>query len=395
VSVGGRAAPRLLGAQWLGATALSLPWPGLLAQVFARTGSDGWVGLAGAGRLLPYVALSALAGMLADRVDRSAVLRWSAGARTALLAGCALALVADHLAAAVVLAVLAVAAGTPAYPAAVAALPRLAPQRTERWTTWLVTAEVTSFVVGPAVGGVLLGAGLGRWSLPVAVVLGATSFGLLAGLGPAPVPGPFGEGRSGSGRRHRLRAVLAVPGVPGVIGLVALVNFVDSAAAVALLRLSADHWHAGDRGFGVATAALGLGSLAAPLLRRALALRGSLRVTGAGLLLTGVVPGAAAAVAPLALAGAGSTVVECVVTETLQRRVPDRFRAFSLGLTDSVMVAAAAVGALVGPGLVSLVGPVPTFGTLGLLLAVAALRPSPLPRWRRNRPVRLSKGRAG
>ena len=201
-------------------------------------------------------------------------------------------------------------------------------------------------------------------------MLGATSFGLLAGLGPAPVPAPSGEGRSGSG--HRLRAVLAVPGVPGVIGLVALVNFVDSAAAVALLRLSADHWHAGDRGFGVATAALGFGSLAAPLLRRALALRGSLRATGAGLLLAGVVPGAAAAVAPLALAGAGSTVVECVATETLQRRVPDRFRAFSLGLTDSVMVAAAAVGALVGPGLVSLVGPVPAFGTLGLLLAVAA-----------------------
>ena len=151
--------------------------------------------------------------------------------------------------------------------------------------------------------------------------------------------------------------------MPGVITVVALVNFAVGAASVALLRLSADRWHAGEAGFGVATAALGFGSLAAPLLRRLLALRGSLRWVGARLLVAGVVPGAAAAVAPLALAGAGSTVVECVATETLQRRVPDRFRAFSLGLTDSVMVAAAAVGALVGPGLVSLVGPVPAFGT--------------------------------
>ena len=163
MSVGGRAAPRLLAAHWLGATALSLPWPGLLAQVFARTGSDGWVGLAGAGRLLPYVALSALAGMLADRVDRAVVLRRAAGARTALLGAGALALAGGHLLGAVVLAVLAVAARTPAYPAAAAALPRLVPERTERWTAWLVTAEVTAFVVGPAVGGVLLGAGGGHW----------------------------------------------------------------------------------------------------------------------------------------------------------------------------------------------------------------------------------------
>jgi hypothetical protein len=47
------AAGRLLAAHALGATAMSLPWPSLLASVFTRTHSDGWVGLTGAGRLVP------------------------------------------------------------------------------------------------------------------------------------------------------------------------------------------------------------------------------------------------------------------------------------------------------------------------------------------------------
>jgi len=364
-----RTAPRLLAAHALGATAMSLPWPLLLARVFSGTHDDGWVGLTGAGRLLPYVVLSAFAGMLADRVDRAVVLRWSAGVRAVLLLGAAVALSDDHLGAAVLLAVLTVAAGTPAYPAAVAALPRLAPDRTERWTAWLVTVEVTAFVVGPALGGVLLGVGGGRWTLPLAALLGASSFGLLLGLGRAPA-----ERATVGPRSHRLATVLSAPGVGVAIALVALVNLVESASSVALLGLSADRWHADERGFGAATAALGFGALAAPLLGRLVALRGALRLDGAGLLVAGAAPLAAVGVAPLALAGASSTVVECLATETLQRAVPDQFRAFALGLTDAVMVAAAALGALLAPRLVSVVGAAPAFATLGLLLVVVTLR---------------------
>ncbi len=364
-----RAPLRLLAAHALGATALSLPWPVLLARVFSSTHDDGWLGLAAAGRLLPYVALSSLAGMLADRVDRTAVLRWSASVRTGLLAGAAVALGTGHLAAAVVLAVLTVAAGTPAYPAAVAALPRLAPDRTERWTAWLVTAEVSAFVVGPAVGGLLLSAGGGRWTLPLAAATAASSYGLLLRLGPAPAV-RVSDGRG----RGRLLTVVRTPGVPAAVAVVALVNLVESGASVALLGLSADRWHEGERGYGVATAALGLGSLAAPLLGRLVALRGSLRLGGTGLLGAGAAPLAVVGVAPLALAGAGSTVVECVATETLQQAVPDRVRAFALGLTDSVMVAAAALGSFVAPSLVRLAGPTPTFAALGLVLVVVSLR---------------------
>jgi hypothetical protein len=269
----------------------------------------------------------------------------------------------------VVLAVLSVAAGTPASPAAVAALPRLAPERTDRWTAWLVTVEVSGFAVGPAVGGLLLGVGGGSVTLPLAALLAALSSGLLQRLGPAPA-----ERAAAGPRSSRLVTVLRSPGVPAAIALVALVNFAESAAAVALLGLSAVRWHGGEREFGVATAALGFGALAAPLLGRLVALRGALLLDGGGLLAVGLAPLAAVGVAPLALSGASSTVVECVATETLQRAVPDRFRAFALGLTDSVMVAAAAAGALVAPRLVTLLGPTAVFAVLSLLLVAVALR---------------------
>src|SRR3954469_17278418 len=107
---------------------MAMPWPRLLAAVFEATHRDGWVGLTGAGRMLPYVALSALAGLLGDRVDRTAVLRWSSGVRTLLLGGSAVALGGDQL------------------------------------------------------GGVLLGLGGGGWALPAAAQLSGVALLLLLGL---------------------------------------------------------------------------------------------------------------------------------------------------------------------------------------------------------------------
>ena len=61
------------------------------------------------------------------------------------------------------------------------------------------------------------------------------------------------------------------------------------------------------------------------------------------------------------LAGASGTVVECVGTEVLQRSLPDRVRAFSLGLADSVMVLAACSVRWWRRALTTLLGPVALF----------------------------------
>jgi len=123
---------------------------------------------------------------------------------------------------------------------------------------------------------------------------------------------------------------------------------------------------------------LGFGSLAAPLLLVLARSRACLLLTGGGLVATAVAPVASVAVAPLALVGAAGTVVECASTEVLQRSVPDHVRAFSLGLTDTAIVLAAMVGALVAPRLVSLLGPVAVFvGLAALLVAMAGLNGVP------------------
>ena len=88
---------RLVASHALGATAISLPWPLLLAEVWSATESDTWLGLTGAVRLLPYVLLSTAAGILADRIARTTVLRWSAALRTLLLAGAGAAVLSGQL----------------------------------------------------------------------------------------------------------------------------------------------------------------------------------------------------------------------------------------------------------------------------------------------------------
>lgn len=374
---------RLLASHALAATAMAMPWPALLAEVWATTGSDTWLGLAGAARMLPYVLLSAAAGMLADRFRRITVIRTSTALRAALLLGCGAATTHHLLGLAVVLAVVTIAAGTPAYPAAVATMPALAGGRhSARLTDLLVTAEVTAFVVGPALGGVFLGAGSGSWSVLASGGLALLAWPLLTGLTSASLASePVDQDRG------RVLTVLASPGVPLAIAVVAVVNFAEAAASVGLLGLSDGRWGEGDQSFGIATAALGFGSLAAPLLGLLIRRRASLLVTGAALAAAGVAPGVAVAVAPIALVGAAGTVVECASTDVLQRAVPDHVRAFSLGLTDMVMVLAALLGALVAPWTVSLVGPVTLFVGLGVLVAAAAAAARPRHRAQVDLPV--------
>ena len=361
------AGSRIVVSHALAATAMSMPWPVLLAEVWSATGSDAWLGVTGAARMAPYVVLSALAGILADRLPRSGVLRWSTAARAGLLAASTAALLGGQLALAVVLAVLTVAAGTPSYPAAAAALPGLAGRQTARLTNLLVTVEVAAFVVGPAIGGVLLGLSGGRWSVVLSVILTLAAWLLLRG-----VSAPRGCVGGGAPSVGRLRTVFRAPGVAAAITVVALHNLVESAASIGLLTLSHQHWGAGDSGFGIGTAALGFGALAAPLFATLLRMRGALLASGAGLAVSGVLPTALAAAGPLVVTGASGTVVECRCTDVLQQSVPDHTRAFALGLADAIMVLAAMLGALVAPGLASLVGPAPLFVGLGASLVVAA-----------------------
>ena len=359
------------------AVGMSLPWPLLVLLVWERAG-DGWVlGVAGAARMLPYVALSWAAGRLADRYARDRIVRLTLLARLGLLFGVAAALAVGQTWLALVAATLAIAVATPAYPALAAAMPGLAGRQTERATSLLVTCEVASFVVGPALGGLLL-APATRPLVPwVAVVCLVAAWVLFDGVR---LPAPLGAADTKAG--GVLAALRASAVLRGAVAAVAVVNAVAASVGLALLPLSGA-WDGVSEGtaFGIATGALGFGALGGPLLGR-IAGRWGLGPRVWLFVLAGCLVGVAAssslwvAVPLLVLAGAAAVQVEIVATAYVQGAAPDRLRASVLGLTDTAMVAAALVGALVAPVLAGALGPrvVVLIAAAGSVAAVAMVR---------------------
>jgi MFS family permease len=368
---------RLLAAYACGSLATGLPWPLLLVLVWDQYG-DGphgaWaVGLAGAARMAPYVLLSWAVGSLGDHVRRDRLVRVTMALRLVFLALAAVALAGDHVGLAVVATALAVTAGTPTYPAIGAALPRLAGADRARATDLLVTIEVSSWVVGPALGGLLLAELLRPWTLVVGVALAAIGLFLSTGIR---IPGPVE--RAPDMVAGMLREVLRRPPVVRALGLAGLLNLVVSVTAVVLLPLSEDSWGHGAGGFGIATACLGFGALGAPVLARLLSASRSrcLTTVAVALALVAFSPVPWPALPLLALAGAAGVVVESLVTGTLQDAVPDRYRAGVLGLADTIMVGACLVGSLVAPALATYAGARPAL----LVVALACGLP-PLAVW--------------
>ncbi len=360
------------------AVGMSLPWPLLVLLVWERAG-DGWVlGLAGAARMLPYVALSWAAGRLADRYARDRIVRLTLAARLVLLFGVAAALTIGQTWLALVAATLAIAVATPAYPALAAAMPGLAGRHTDRATGLLVTCEVASFVVGPALGGLLL-APATRPLVPwVAVVCLVAAWVLFDGVRlPKPAADVATTRANGVLAALRTSAVLR-----GAVAAVAVVNAVAAAVGLTLLPL-AEGWPGASEGtaFGIATGALGLGALGGPVLGRIAARwhlgpRVWLVVLGGCLVGVATAPSLWVAAPLLAVVGAAAVQVEIVATAYVQQAAPDRLRASVLGLTDTAMVAAALLGALGAPALAATIGagPVVLVAAAGSVAAVVLVR---------------------
>ena len=183
----------------------------------------------------------------------------------------------------------------------------------------------------------------------------------------------------------RISARTALAGAPAArraIGAMAVVNLAASLVALALVPLALVRWGSDEAGYGVATGALGLSSLAAPLLTRLARTpsRGSvggLVLLALGLLLVVPAPSVAWSLAPLALVGAASVAVEASATGVLQDELPDSVRATVLGLNDTVIISAALAGSLLAPVAIAHVGGALVLSaTAGLvLLAAVWVRP--------------------
>ncbi len=372
---------RLLASHAAASIGMSLIWPLLLVLVWDEVGGTTHgqvlVGLTAAARMLPYVLLSWATGSLGDRYRRDLVLRSSLWGRIASLLVVALAVAQGWLLVAVLVGSTAVVFGTPAYPLLAAAIPDVAGEGRRRATDALVTIEVGSFVVGPALGGLMLLDATRGWIPLLAAGFAAAGLVLVTGLRlPMSALEAGGAGSIGG----MFRQVRGTPSVIGALAVVALLNLAGGAAGVALLPMAENVWGAGSRGFGLATACLGFGALGAPLLWW---LRGSAvrrRRLGLCLVVAPMIAVAGAptlgwALVPLVLIGAAAVQVESAITETIQDGVPDVHRAGALGLGDSVMVGAGMIGALVAPWCAELVGSRAVFlGIAAVGVAAVAIR---------------------
>ncbi len=336
--------------------------------IFDETGSATWVAIAAAARLVPYVALSGLAGVLADRVARKPLIALSVGLRAVLAAALAVAVgVGAPPAVIVALAFFFTACGTPVYPSLAAAIPAVVPPQDLVPANGILTGlEAVAFVAGPAAGAASLVLG----SPEAALAANALIFGV--GLLAVAQLRQRGEpDRSGASddfvHGHTLTAgirAIASGEVAAPLLLVVVVNLVYGGSLVGLVFVADDLLGTGESGFATLTAAFGIGAFAGVLLTNRLArAHRPIAVLGLTTLLTGIplsllavvhVPEAAALL--MVASGMGSVLTEVLAVTLLQRATPRGVIARVFGILDSLIVCAILVGTLVAPALIHALG---------------------------------------
>jgi len=304
---------------------------------------------------------------IGDRLGRDLVVRATIAGRLVLLSLVAVALAVDQPLAGVVLATAAIAVATPSYPALAASVPAAAGPDADRVTRLLVTIEVAGFMVGPAVGGLLLAAP--SVIMPATIGATAAAYVLMRGLRLA------AASRSGDSAVGTWATVRGSAAIRRALTFMALLNLLDVTVGLTLLLLAQGSWIGHleeDTAYGLASGALGFGALAAPALVRCGAdtvgrARIGILVMGAGVLATAGSPSVLWALLPLGIAGAASVHAESAATVIIQTEAPDEVRAAMFGVADACMVGAAMVGALLAPALAEAITP------QLLLLALAAV----------------------
>ncbi len=357
----------------------------LLGYVYAATGSGAWVGTATISRLIPYVLLGPVGGMIADRYDRRTVLLVGDLARLVLMLVLAAAVAADApILVVIACTALSSAAGSAERPAAMALLPGLVGEaRLGPANALLHTVQDLGVVVGPALGALLL-------------LIAPSEIAFLANAGTFAISAIFVSSirRSVAPRRDRaadgvigqlvdgLRAARATPFIVPLILVVAMGEFTYGAQTVQLVLFAEQQLDLGASGYGWLLAAAGVGGLLSALVNPKLT---ASRRVSAIIVVTGVVFG----ITQLIYAGTDYWVVALIATviggiglvagevvgETAIARITSRDSlGIVMGLFDSLSVAAMVLGALLASVLVeatTLTTSLVVLGGLSLLVVVA------------------------
>jgi MFS family permease len=367
--------------------AITAEWAHFVALgVFAYdAGGTVAVGIAGLVRMLPAALVAPFAASLGDRFRRERFLVAIALVGGAALAASAVVFFANENAPLIfALAGVVGIAATLVRPAQQSLLPSLARTPEELIGSNGATSTIESLgtLVGPLLAGVLVavldpgvvfavGAG--------ALVLSALFFARVAVEGRLR---PVVEVEPESRRTLLLAGVSYVAETPGprmIVGLICAQTFVRGCVNVLIVVTAFEVLDANAGAVGYMTAAIGVGGLigalgAFALTGRRLGAAFALALVFWGLPIALMAPSTflAAALVLLAVVGAANSVEDVAAFTLLQRIVPDAVLTRVLGLLWGLAMGAVALGSIVAPAVVGLVGPRAALLAVGLILPVLA-----------------------
>lgn len=245
----------------------------------------------------------------------------------------------------------------------------------QRANAALNVAFSATFVIGPALGGAIVGA----WGASTALVLDAATFlacgALLVDLH------PHVEEAGGASVAARLRAAWRhIQAAPTLRGLLAAQGFglvfFESVGPIEVAYAKST-LHAGDRGYGVLLAMWGVGSVLGSLVFARSSTRSLRTMLSAGTLAVGAAylgfaaaPSLGVACVAAVVGGVGNGVQWPSVISGVQRLTPPDMQGRVMGALESVGAISPAAGLALGGGLVALASPRVAFTVAGVGAAV-------------------------
>jgi MFS family permease len=382
---------KLLGGEFVSAIGDWLYIVAILVVIYRETNDATLLGLFGALRQIPYVILSIPAGIVADRFDRRLILLVTDVLRGVCMLAMAWLVAIDGPVVWIIgFSILAACGSTFFYPAIGAYLPSLVTDERQLGpanSAWS-SLDNLGFVVGPALGGILVAAG----GVTLAFVINAATFAVIA-IVLWTLPPSYG------GRRVEAEplvdsssspepAATAPAGVRAIarplagIGLIHVLGYgLTGGIPVLTVLFATDVLRAGEAATGLLNTAIGVGGVTGALVSGALVLRRRLApalaagvvAIGAGVAILGASGVVVAAMVGIACAAAGNLVLEVVTTTIYQRVTPDAIRGRGLGILMTASTLAECVGAIALPVIVSSYGPWPALGLLGGAMALLGI----------------------
>ncbi len=369
---------------WPLGASVSAEWAHFVALgVFAYAhGGTTAVGISGLVRLLPAAVIAPFASSLADRFRRERfLLVVSLLGAGALIVSSAGALAGQRFvvfAAAVVVGV----CSTLFRPALQAILPSLAPTAKDLIAANGATSTIESLgtLAGPLAAGLLVAfadVGAAFAAGAVALLVGAALLLRVSVEGHVAVAD---ESRVGYELSRGFRAIGEIPRARLLVGLIAAQTFVRGCLNVLIVVTAYQALQQGAAAVGYLTAAVGAGGLIGAL--RAVSLRGerlappfgwALVSWGLPIMLIAPLPYLVPVLILLAVVGAANSIEDVAGFTLLQRTVPDEVLARVLGVTWGLAMGAVAIGSLIAPLILHLLGLRHTFLAVGAILPILVL----------------------